>query len=264
MKHSRSNACLILQRLILLFVYIVIEYYIFSYFIFPYFNQVHGRRKFGIFFVSFWTFISVVWLKSYFHVSWFDAGSVSKEYKELAKISAFDIEQRLSNLPKCTKCNSPQLYGTYHCNKCNMCYYHYDHHCDVVGNCIAYKNTQPFALYLIYGCFILFFTSFALLFPHFFHSPCEQMLTRPFGILVALFAISLSFFAYSTLSNLLSSQSNLEAIYRAKIGHYGEREDLTPYWGDSILLYILPHPPSTYLYKKATFQERLDAFERIH
>ena len=132
-----------------------------------------------------------------------------------------------------------------------------------MGNCVAYRNAQPFVLYLIYGCFILFSSSFISFAPSFFHSPINQSLSQSYGVLIGLFALVISFFAYFTLTGLLSDQTTLERLYKMKTGQPIQSESMEPYWGDSFFLYIFPHSPDIYFYKKVSLQEQLYALQKF-
>lgn len=254
---------LFLQKMIFLFVFIFVEYYTNSFFLVPYFKNKNGNLIFGKIFVVYWIFISVTWLKSYVHVSWLDAGSIVNEIDRLSKISPTEVENQIKSIGKCQKCGSPKPFRAHHCSKCKKCYFRFDHHCDLVGNCVAYRNAQPFVLYLIYGCFILFSSSFISFAPSFFHSPINQSLSQSYGVLIGLFALVISFFAYFTLTGLLSDQTTLERLYKMKTGQPVQVESMEPYWGDSFFLYILPHSPDTYFYKEVTIQERLYALQKF-
>ena len=64
-------------------------------------------------------------------------------------------EEEGANLPFCKICNKPKPPRTSHCSRCRACRVRMDHHCDLIGNCVAYKNHKYFVLYLLYttiGC----------------------------------------------------------------------------------------------------------------
>ncbi|OHS96322.1 DHHC zinc finger domain containing protein [Tritrichomonas foetus] len=239
------NPILFLQKMIFLMVYIFVEFYTIKFFLLPYFQNYQLNHTIGLIFTIYWLFISLTWLKSYFHVSWLDAGSVKNEIKRLSLIFNQNVlENKLKNLTLCQKCGIHKPNRSHHCSHCKRCYIRFDHHCPSVGNCIAYRNAQPFALYLSYGSIILFSTSLVSFFAPYFESPIQVSLARSIAVLIGLCAFALSLFAYNTLSSLMNDQTTLERLYRLKTGHNVQGEDLKPFWGNSPFIWIIPHSPS--------------------
>lgn len=112
--------------------------------------------------------LSSVWFWSYFCVCWFDGGSVENELSMLKK-SGYDMKE-IDSYGKCPKCNLPKPIRVHHCSKCNKCYVRFDHHCTIVGNCIGYRNMQPFVIFLGYSTAIFIYNAIISLFPRRFYA----------------------------------------------------------------------------------------------
>lgn len=235
-----NSSTFVFQRLLMLFVYLFVEITGFIFFINPYYQ---GEKKHPVIFTCFlvyWIFISLMWIISYYYVSWQDAGSIDAEISILHE----DISELLKEMPRCKKCGSVKPERVHHCSQCGLCYVRFDHHCPTVGNCIAYHNAQPFALYLTYGSIILFSYGLMNCLSRLFGSYLNSGLARSFGLLVIFLSLALSFFAYITLSALLDDRTTLERLYRIKIsGKDIPKTDFTPIWGKNKFMWIIPHPP---------------------
>ena len=238
------NFVLFLEKMIFFTVFVIVEYYTILYYIVPYFNNIDNNNHFvGIIFSIYWAFISLTWFKSYIHVSWLDAGSVKNEIDRLSYNT--DPECYIDNLERCQKCGVPKPFRSHHCSQCKMCYVRFDHHCPSVGNCIAYRNAQPFGLYLTYGTIMLYTMSFISIVPNYFNSPINPTLAKLVVIFIGICATCLALFAYNTMSGLINDQTTLERLYRLKTGHQKTNsEDLNALWGDNKLLWIFPHSPN--------------------
>ena len=121
--------------------------------------------------------LSFVWLWSYFLVCWFDGGSVESEMNKL-KRSGYDMKE-LDIYGKCPKCNLPKPIRAHHCSKCKKCYLRFDHHCTIVGNCIGYRNMQPFVIFLCYSTAIFVYNAIISLFTRRFYAyinDCEGII----------------------------------------------------------------------------------------
>jgi hypothetical protein len=109
----------------------------------------------------FWTFMSILWLWSYFEACWRDPGSVISELRRMGLASASGslsvLPPSLAMLPRCPKCDLPKPMRTHHCSDCGRCYFRWDHHCPVIGNCVGLRNMKAFMLFLLYSGVLICF-----------------------------------------------------------------------------------------------------------
>ncbi len=54
----------------------------------------------------------------------------------------------------CTHCELIQTQTSFHCRSCNRCCELFDHHCPYLDNCLGYRNTLFFFIFLI--CYVPF------------------------------------------------------------------------------------------------------------
>ena len=233
---------LVLEKLLMFCVWIVVNFYVFDFFVFPCYESDLSSRLFINMFVLYWVAANMIWIHSYVYVSWLDPGSVKAEIGQFKNPELVYAE--LSHLRKCDKCGVPKPYRAHHCSQCKKCYVRFDHHCPTVGNCIAYHNAQPFAVYLSYGALILFTTSVVSGFAWVFASPLRREITGFICVIVGILSFMLMSFAYNTVSGLWSDETTLERLYRMKTNqHRTVREDLGPIWGTQKWKWFVAHPP---------------------
>ena len=103
---------------------------------------------FGLFIVG--TFMSV-W--SYIQCVITDPGRVPKMF-EFASTQDDGDEctpmQFITTSQPCMVCACYKPPRTHHCSTCERCVLKYDHHCPWIANCIGWKNTKHFLLFLFY------------------------------------------------------------------------------------------------------------------
>ena len=236
------SAVLVLEKFVMLFVWLIIGYYTIFFFLIPCFESDFGSHLPAKIFTLYWLAIMMIWIHSYVYVSWFDPGSVRAEIARFHHKEA--VYSELLHLPKCVKCNAPKPSRAHHCSQCKTCYIRFDHHCPTVGNCIAYRNAQPFVIYLSYGALILFTTSVISAFAWLFQCPLSRTLTNLISAVIGICSMILMSFAYTTISGLWSDETTLERIYRAKMGyHMAMKENLVPIWGTRKWKWFVAHSP---------------------
>lgn len=178
------------MRFVLLSIYAFLNWYILKFFIKPSMKFFPELSYFALFI---WIFIAVVWFWSYIIVCWLDAGSSEHA---LSKANREEAEKIFDK--KCSKCGLPKPASTHHCSKCNKCYVGFDHHCFIVGNCIAYRNAQPFVIFLIYGDLIFLYACVISFFAKAFYSRLNSTIAVFAGI--AYGALTYSLFVFAKLS----------------------------------------------------------------
>lgn len=219
MKLAPCKLSLILQRIGMGLVFCLVEYIAFYIVLVPYLRSNYPSFLFYLIY-TLWCICSCIWLCSYVMVCWIDAGSM-KTQKGYNKIQA----------PPCPKCGLPKPNRVHHCSKCDLCYVRFDHHCAIVGNCIAYNNAQPFAMFLIYGDMMLFLLSIMLI-------SFTDKAGLAIGILVLILAFALSMFAYTTVTELLEDRTTYERLFP----HLAKRGMSQSLLGK---IPFLPHLPSS-------------------
>lgn len=202
----------VIQRSIMGCVFILVEWYMFKFFIIPFITSNFFPHFFLIYFlIALWIIISLIWLYSYFPVCWFDAGSVKSEMKDLKQNNPnvkFDVYFH------CQKCNEIKPFRTHHCSKCNTCYIRFDHHCPLTGNCVAFKNAQPFTCFLIYGDAMFFFISLFSFLSKYFYSTLVSSTAIAIGLIVSILFFILLIFATITFKDLINERTAYERNYQ--------------------------------------------------
>lgn len=235
--HGPISRMFIVERLIILSLWLIIQFYVVYFFVFPCYHS--SMRRLVSIFTFFWIVVNMIWLHSYVYVSWLDAGSVAAEIAQLRNPNL-----DLSHLPRCEECGVPNLLRAFHCPRCNRCYIRFDHHCPIVGNCIAYRNTQPFVIYLSYASLILLSVSVISAFASAFSCPLPRVFTGFLCGIIGILSIALMSFAYDTIVELWSEETSIEQLYRSKMRyHRRQAENLVPIWGSQKWKWFVAHPP---------------------
>ena len=87
---------------------------------------------------------------------------------EISSSISSNIDNSISQLSFCEKCDRLSTYGIQHCNKCGTCFRMLCHHSYIVNNCIGLTNYVYYFLFLIYGFVGLLYSLYMLYGP--FHA----------------------------------------------------------------------------------------------
>lgn len=203
---------------------------------------------------SIWGLISILWIWSYIVTCWMDAGSVENELYKLGYIDHKGqfIETRplppeIATQPKCEKCHLPKPFRTHHCSQCDKCYFRFDHHCDVIGNCVAYKNMKSFMLFLFYSSLLLFLSTITSIVSYSMTSKVDlsYLLTACLvGILIG--GVICVFGCMYVPEVCVNNRTTLERIAGDDPKRYdaGVGNNIKQVFGECPLLWILPTRPS--------------------
>ena len=194
MKLAPLKISLLPMRFILLFVYIFTNWYVYKFFIKP---SLRFFPNLSYISLAIWIFIAIMWFWTYIIVCWLDAGSTKAELSRLSEKEREKVYDELKS-STCSKCELPKQERTHHCSKCNKCYNIFDHHCFIIGNCVAYRNAQPFVLFLAYGDLIFLYMCIVSIYSKTFYSK----LNRSIAIFCALVfgALTYCLFVFMKLS----------------------------------------------------------------
>ena len=203
---------------------------------------------------SIWCLLSLLWIWSYIVTCWMDAGSVENElYKQgyLDKKGEF-IENRplpdqISTQPRCEKCHLPKPFRTHHCSQCDKCYFRFDHHCDVVGNCIAYKNMKAFMLFLFYSSLLLFLSAITSIISYTMTHKVDLSYLLTACLLGILLGAVICIFGCMYVPEVcVNNRTTLERIAGVEPTRFdaGISNNIKQIFGECPLLWILPTRPS--------------------
>lgn len=151
-------------RCIILLIFVFGQSLHVSWFLLPLykFNTEKSNSTFKVL-TTIWFILSFLWLWSYISTCWMDAGSIENELYKRGFIDLngqlkenLTLPTEIGEFPRCDRCHLPKPPRTHHCSQCGKCYYRFDHHCEIIGNCVAFRNMKSFMLLLLYSS-ILFF-----------------------------------------------------------------------------------------------------------
>lgn len=204
--------------------------------------------------ISIWGFLSLLWIWSYIVTCWMDAGSVENELykrglvnKEGKIINEQLLPPEIASIPRCNTCHLPKPYRTHHCSQCEKCYFRFDHHCDVIGNCIAYKNMKSFMLLLFYSSLLLFISAIISIVSYTMTEKVDLsyiLVSCLFGILIG--AVICIFGCMYVPEVCVNNRTTLERIAGNDPKFYdaGMNNNIKQVFGECPLLWIFPTRPS--------------------
>ncbi|OHT05708.1 DHHC zinc finger domain containing protein [Tritrichomonas foetus] len=161
---------------------------------------------------------------------------------QLERLTLQFSQEFIDSFPKCPKCNLPKPPRAHHCSICNKCHLRMDHHCPAVGNCVAFRNHQPFLVMLNWGiisCFL--FTIYTIIFG-IVEKGIFRYFTFAFSASSLLVGCFLCYFFCDQMKNVSRNVTTLEEFIEDDQDKYdlGRTENIRQMFGDGKLRFFLP------------------------
>jgi len=144
---------------------------------------------------------------------------------------------------RCAKCTALKPLRTHHCSICQKCILKMDHHCPWVGNCVGFHNYKFFCLFIFYadiGCIVFIVGIWRSLRTIFSTGHGLEASTLFAGILSAVFAFTLLFFAGFHLTLVLKNMTTLEEGGKDNYSAGSMYKNWIAVFGPQPLLWFLP------------------------
>lgn len=205
-----------------------------------------------------WIIFSILWIWSYIVTCWLDAGSIETELYNHGYINSngrlienLAFPPEIAEYPLCEKCHLPKPPRTHHCSQCGLCYFRFDHHCEVVGNCIAYRNMKGFMLFLFYSSFLFFIAAITSVVGYVITGEVDLSYLITACILGVLVGGIICFFGIMYIPDVcVNNRTTLERIAgnAPNVYNAGVRNNIKQVFGECPLLWIVPTRPSIHLF----------------
>ena len=230
-----------------------------SWFLYPLYqsNTEKSNTAFHIL-TTIWVLFSILWIWSYISTCWMDAGSIENELYKRGYIDSngqlnenLTFSTEIAEYPVCDRCHLPKPSRTHHCSQCGKCYYRFDHHCEVIGNCIAYRNMKSFMLLLFYSSFLFFLAAVTSVISYKITNNVDLSYILTAWIMAIFVGGIICMFGIMYIPDVcINNRTTLERIAgnHPKAYDAGLKNNIIQIFGKCPLLWILPTRPSINLF----------------
>lgn len=187
-----------------------------------------------------------------------DAGSIENELYYHGYIDKnghikenLTFSPEISEYPLCDRCHLPKPPRTHHCSQCGKCYYRFDHHCEVIGNCIAYKNMKGFMLFLFYSSILFFVAAITSIVGYKITGDVDLSYILTAWMMAIFVGGIIGFVGIMYIPDVcVNNMTTLEKIAgnQPKVFDVGLMNNIRQWFGECPLLWIIPTRPSIDLF----------------